>query len=306
MLAFIIAVPSLRAADYVSVVTNTPSLLAYWNFDQAFLTNSLVNGYQGTFYGNAVIGPPGSGAPVATDPANQGLILDGHASYLVTTLTGKITNSGTTMAWVYLTNYPSIAGRIFQVTAEGDDANDFDLQINTNNLLHFYTDSGSSTVDPNPLSLNQWHFLAATFIANTTRVIYIDGFPVATNTPGSHVIDASYYTVGENLRFTGRYFEGTIAEVAVFSQALTAAQIYSLYATAQLAPTLSISQAGNNSVAVAWPTNFANFILQTNDLLDLPAAWATYPVTYNIVGTNYQVIDPVGTAPKFYRLLGSP
>jgi hypothetical protein len=296
---------SLQGSDYVSTVTNTPGLLGYWRFDPIFLTNSMVNGYQGMLEGNAQIGPPGSGAPVPTDPANQGLILDGQGSYLVTTLTGQITNAGTTMAWVYLTNFPSVAGRIFQITAEGDDGNDFDFQIDTDNLLHFYTDSGGSTVSPQPVPTNQWHFLAGTFVANTVRVVYIDGVPVATNTPGSHGIDTSFYTIGENLQFPGRYFEGTIAEVAVFSQALTALEISNIYAAAFFAPVLSISQSGN-AVLLSWPTNFSNYTLQTNGILTLPGAWADCPVTYDIVGTNYQVTDDISATAQFYRLSAQP
>jgi hypothetical protein len=304
-LAFFGSNHSVQADDYAGTITNTPGLLGYWRFDAISMTTSVVNGYQGTLHGNAQIGPPGSGAPVATDPANQGLILDGNSSYLVTTLTGKITNSGTTMAWVYLTNYPSVAGRIFQITAEGDDGNDFDFQLNTDNLLHFYTDSGGSTTSPQPLPTNQWHFLAGTFVANNTRVVYIDGVPVATNTPGSHGLDTSFYTIGENLQFTGRYFEGTIAEVAVFSQALTALQISNIYATAFAQPVLSISRAGH-AVAVSWPTNFPNYTLQTNGMLALPGAWADYPATYDIVSTNYQVTDPISATAQSYRLRGQP
>lgn len=297
--AFLAIATWARAADYVSTVTNTPGLLGYWRFDPIFLTNSLVNGYQGTLYGNAQVGPPGSGAPVGSDPANQGLILDGHASYFVTTLSGKIINSGTTMAWVYLTNEPSVAGRIFQITAEGDNGNDFDFQIDTDNLLHFYTDSGGSTVSPQPIPLNQWHLLAGTFVANGARVVYIDGVGVATNTAGSHNPDTSYYSVGENLQFPGRYFEGTIAEVAVFNHALTGSEIAAIYAAG--APVLGISQAGN-TVVLSWSTNFPNFNLQTNGLLNVPAAWANYPVNFSVIGSNYQVSDSIGIAPQFYRL----
>lgn len=288
-----------RGADYVFTVTNTPGLLGYWHFDPIFLTNSLVNGYQGTLYGNAQIGPPGSGAPVASDPANQGLILDGQASYFVTTLSGQIINSGTTMAWVYLTNEPSIAGRIFQITAEGDNGNDFDFQIDTDNLLHFYTDSGGSTVSPQPVPLDHWHLLAGTFVANGARVVYIDGVGVATNTAGSHNPDTSYYSVGENLQFPGRYFEGTIAEVAAFNRALTGSEIAAIYAAG--APLLGINQAGD-TVVLSWSTNFPNFNLQTNGLLNVPAGWANYPVNFSVIGSNFQVIDPVGVAPQFYRL----
>jgi Concanavalin A-like lectin/glucanases superfamily len=152
---------------------------------------------------------------------------------------------------------------------------------------------------------NQWHFLAGTFVANTTRVVYIDGAPVATNTPGNHSADSSYYTIGENLQFPGRYFEGTIAEVAVFNQALTALQISNIYAAAYFAPVLSISQTGN-AVLLSWPTNFPNYTLQTNGVLALPCAWADYPVTYDIVGTNYQVTDDIGATAQFYRLSSPP
>jgi hypothetical protein len=297
--------PSAQGAQYVSTITNTPGLLGYWRFDPTFLTNSMVNGYQGMLEGNAQIGPPGSGAPVPTDPANQGLLLDGQGSYLVTTLTGQIADAGTTMAWVYLTNFPSVAGRIFQITSEGDDANDFDFQIDTDNLLHFYTDSGGSTVSPQPVPTNQWHLLAGTFVANSVRVLYIDGSPVATNTPGSHSADSSYYTIGENLQFPGRYFEGTIAEVAVFNQALSALEISNIYAAAFDAPVLSINQAGN-TVVLSWPTNFPNYTLQTNGLLALPGGWADYPAHFNIVGTNYQVTDGIGAAAQFYRLSSAP
>jgi hypothetical protein len=303
-LAFFSENPSTRAAGYVSTITNTPGLLGYWRFDPGNLTNSLVNGYQGTLEGNAQIGPPGSGAPVPADLGNQGLILDGQSSYMVTTLTGKITNAGTTMAWVYLTNFPSVAGRIFQITAEGDDANDFDFQIDTDNLLHFYTDSGGSTVSPQPVPTNQWHLLAGTFIANVARAVYIDGVQVATNVPGSHGLDTSYYTVGENLQFRGRYFEGTIAEAAVFSRALSAMEISNIYASA-FGPILSISQSGKMA-AISWPTNYSNYTLQTNGLLYLTNAWADYPVAYNITVSNYQVLDPIGATAQFYRLRPPP
>jgi hypothetical protein len=68
-------------------------------------------------------------------------------------------------------------------------------------------------------------------------------------------------------------------------------------------PVLSISNAGN-TVAVSWSTNSPGYTLQTNGDLVFPGAWADFPVTYNIVGPNYQVTDPIAASEQFYRLKG--
>jgi len=244
-----------RAGNYANTVTNTPGLLGYWHFDPILKTNSVVNGYSGTLFGNAKIGPPGSGAPIANDPANQGLLLDGQSSYFVTTLAGRITNSGTTMAWVYVTNSPSAAGHIFQITSEAQVANDFDFQIQQDNLLYFFTDNGSATVSPQTVPVNQWHMLAATFVANGNRVLYVDGVGVATNTAGNHSADTSYYTMGENLNYQGRYFEGTLAEVAVYDRALTGAEIAAIYDAGT--PDIIITNQPNGYVVYGQNTNLS-------------------------------------------------
>ena len=186
------------AGDYVGIVTNTPNLLGYWRFDPVFQTNSCVNGYVGMLQGNAQIGPPGSGCPLLSDPFNQALLLDGVNSYLTTSLSGQITNEGTVLAWVYLTTEPSTAGHVSQITSESQDGDDFDLQIQQDNYTHFFTDSSSATVLTQALPLNQWHFLAATFIAGANRCIYLDGQLAASSVAGSHSGNTSAFWVGTN------------------------------------------------------------------------------------------------------------
>jgi len=237
LLALFWSVIQVKALDYVSTVTNTPNLLGFWQFDPVFRINSCVNGYTGTLHGNAQIGPPGSGCPLAADGPTQALLLDGTNSYLSTTLIGQITNQGTVLAWVYLTAQPSAAGHIFQVTSEAQTGNDFDLQIQTDNKTYFYTDSGSSTVYAGPLPLNQWQFLAVTFIANSTRCIYLNGQLVASSTAGSHSLDSSAFWMGNNSIFGPRMFQGRLDEVAVFNRALSASEITTIYSAAQTRPT---------------------------------------------------------------------
>src|SRR5215472_8311611 len=88
---------NLQAGDYVNTVLGIPNLLGYWRFDSVFQTNSLVNGYTGMLHGNAQLGAPGSGCPIASDSQNQALVLDGNnsnPSYLSTRLASQIANQG--------------------------------------------------------------------------------------------------------------------------------------------------------------------------------------------------------------------
>jgi hypothetical protein len=208
------------------LVPNTPNLLGYWRFDRIFQANSCVNNYTGTLQGNTHIGAPGSGH---SDSGDQVLVLDGDNSYLTTSLNGPIDNQGTILAWVYLTNQP-VNGQIFSVVSQSQSGNDFDLEIRAANQIYFFTDSGSSTVCSQPLPLNEWHFIAATFTADSTRNIYLDGQLVAGGTCGGHFINNSPFWIGNCQVFGPRCFQGRLDDVAIFNRALSADEIHNIYA----------------------------------------------------------------------------
>jgi hypothetical protein len=65
-------------------------------------------------------------------------------------------------------------------------------------------------------------------------------------------------------------------------------------------PILKI-QATGNSASISWPTNYSDYIFQSNTNL-ATGTWIPATETINIVGTNFQisVIQPTGT--KFFRL----
>jgi hypothetical protein len=215
------------SGNSVNQVLNTPNLLGFWRFDAASQANSCVNGYTGELQGNARIGAPGSGH---SGSGSQALVLDGYNSYLTTSLTGQIENQGTILAWVYLTAQPSGAGRIFSIVSQSQNGNDFDLQIEPDNYTKFYTDTGSATVYAQALPLNEWHFLAATFVANSTRDIYLDGQRVASGPCGGHSVNNSPFWFGNCRVFGPRCFLGRIDDVAIFNRALSAEEIQSIYA----------------------------------------------------------------------------
>ncbi|HLX72764.1 MAG TPA: LamG-like jellyroll fold domain-containing protein [Verrucomicrobiae bacterium] len=288
-------------APYAQTITNYSGLLGYWRFDPVFGLNSCVNGFTGQAQGNASISAPGTGSPMYQDPYNQCLLLDGASGFLSTSLTGQITNQGSMLAWVYLTAQPSTAGHIFSVVNQSQSGNNFDLQIETDNLTRFYPGgSSANAVYTQALPLNQWEFLAATLDTSGNGKIYLNGQLVATVTGVTHFANNNPVSIGESPVFTGRFFQGGIDEVAIYNVALTPAQIAAAFQAAEGVPNLSITSA-QNSVTVGWPTNFAGFTLQTNGALNSPN-WVSIPTPYSVSGTNFAVTNSLNGSSLFFRL----
>ena len=69
-----------------------------------------------------------------------------------------------------------------------------------------------------------------------------------------------------------------------------------------LSPTLTISLAGSNNVALSWPTNASGFTLQSALGLSPPAAWSNSPDAPVIVGQQYMVTNAASNSLQIYRL----
>jgi hypothetical protein len=292
--------------SYSNLVAATPGLLAYWPFSPATQANSLGNGYVGTFLGTAAIGGTGSGPALFNLPGNTALLLNGTNSYVNTSLVGGLNTNGnnadqgTIIAWFNLAALPSTAGRFFSIAGESLAANDFDLQIETDNKIKFYTDTGSATVDNTALTaanLNTWIFVAATFSSNVSRNIYVNGTLAASSAPGAAHNPAAggTFAMGASDVWAGRYFQGALDEVAVFNRALTATEINDLYAAGQGTAfvTLNIQPSGTNLV-VSWTDPQSFFSLKA-----APAANGSYT---NIPGATSPFTQPLTSAPRFFLL----
>ncbi len=229
-----------RAADYVTTVENTPGLLGYWRYTPGTGANSSVNGYTGTFEGNAALGVPGTGPALAIDPVNEPVALDGsNGTYVDTNLVGGINQAGSIVGWFNLAALPSTAGHIFTVAGESQGGNDFDLQVETDNRLRFYTNGGGAVTDPTAFTatdLNQWVFVAATFTSGGNATLYIDGTQVAQGGAGTHGNGTGTFAMGESDVFTGRFFQGALDEIAVYSTELSANQVGAIYNSAGMVP----------------------------------------------------------------------
>ena len=218
------------ASTFDQTVESFPGLLGYYMFTPAEQANDVIHHYTGVLENGATIGGPGSGPPV-NDPASSAIELangSGGMQDMISAgkkpLLGKISTKGSLVAWINLGDLPSNQGRIFSVAGESSSGDDLDLQVNNNNQLCFYTDGGSATCDPTVFTaadIGVWHLITATFKAGGTRALYVDGKLVGTTTAGGHSANQSPFYVGESPLFTGRYFVGSIADVAIYRSALT-------------------------------------------------------------------------------------
>jgi uncharacterized protein (TIGR03437 family) len=197
------------------------------------------------------------------------------------------------MAWINLAALPSTSNWPFSyIAGESAEANDFDLQISNTNVLGFYTTccGNSLSYTPNPTTLaGQWHMVVATFDATAgIRAIYWDGALVASdNCPScsSSINKTGTFGIGNTSNFGdfgNRYFNGKIDDVAVWNYALTAPQVYRMFAARQsgtAGSVNSLSPAGVNASAGTTAVTISGQNFATGSTV-----WWTSPAGLNPAG----------------------
>jgi hypothetical protein len=216
--------------DFVTAVTSTRPV-AYYRLESTEGKSEVGATVYKPSGGVASVGP---GGPIG-NANNYFAKLDGRDGYIVTTQAGGVGTAASMMAWVNLASLPSAEGHFFYVAGESQSGNDLDMQFENDNALKFYTASGGHlTYTPPPATLvNQWHMIVATLdTASQTRVIYWDGKSVATDKGGGQAGKTGIFSIGASTIFGGRFFKGGIDEVALWSRALTVAEVAAIYTAA--------------------------------------------------------------------------
>jgi hypothetical protein len=194
--------------------------------------------------GGVAIDAPGVDA---ASEKNSFARLNGRDGMISTSFQGGVGRAGSIMAWVNLARMPAEAHRILYIAGESQSGNDFDMQFEPDNSLRFYTGAGGNIRYALPPMgvVGQWHMVVATFDADRhTRVLYWDGVPVAADNDAGKAGKISRFTIGASTVWGGRWFDGGIDEVALWSKALTAEQVANFYAAAtQGAPAPAAQQA---------------------------------------------------------------
>jgi hypothetical protein len=236
--------------DFPTTIANTHPL-AFYRLDSSS-GQSLVGTTTYKVTGSASIAT--SGAPVTTATSRY-LKLDGKTAYITTTQKGGVAGAATLMAWINLVDLPSQTGHFYYIAGESENGNDLDLQIETDNIVKFFTASGGHVeykVDPNSL-IGQWHQVVATMDkATQKRVIYWDGKPVANDKGGGISGKVNVFTIGASSVFSGRFFHGSVDDAGIWSRALSASEVAAIYTAAGAPP--SGSSASGAAPAASGPT----------------------------------------------------
>ena len=151
----------------------------------------------------------------------------------------------------------------------------------------------------------QWHHIVCAY-DGTNKSIYVDGsLDTSVTTSGAIKSDIYNVFIGENAQARGRYFNGSIAEVAVFTNALTATQIKQVYNAANVPPlitqqplapvgnifegqtvTMNVAALGNLPLAYQWTKGGTKIAGKTTATLSLTNVRTTDSGNYAVVITN--------------------
>jgi len=210
------------AAYQDEVLADNP--VAYYRFEETSGTTAIdtANSNDGSYVNGVVLNQPS--APGLGKAAS----FDGINDYVNTPRT--VSTDFTLEAWVKTTapslfGSQSYEGNGLLWSDVGGGANDFAMAM-LNNGLSFFTGNPDVTVtSASAINDGVWHHLVATRTEGGSVEIFIDGVSRGTTTTNNNPLDANpSIMIGGNV-LDGRYFAGSIDEVAYYPRVLSAARI---------------------------------------------------------------------------------
>ena len=118
-----------------------------------------------------------------------------------------------------------------QIMAKAQSGNDFDLQVETDNKVHFYVRAGQTVVSTTALTTGSWYHIVATYAANSQIAVYVNGVLEGTTAISvARTANTNPLTIGANFVWPGRYWKGQIDEAMVFDRTLSVSEIAALAA----------------------------------------------------------------------------
>lgn len=222
------------------------------------------------------------------------------------------------LAYWFKGNPADCYGRFQTIIGRGDSG--WRSSMDNSGFLRWNPGNGPEIASPNNYNDGMWHHVVGVCDGtNATAYLYVDGQLVTSSTGVGDLAGSSEdlliggapdYTTSDKNDSQQRYFAGEIAEVAFFTNALTADQVDTLYDAAELGPeitqpplsalialgssgSLSVSALGNAPLSYQWYqgstalTNVPGNILgATNSALTITNATLSNGGNYTVVVAN--------------------
>ena len=256
-----------------AIVTVQSSLIAEYRFDETSgttATDSSANNLNGTLNNGVALGRAGK--------VCGSYKFDGINDYVSVPHSALLNKSKiTVMAWV---RHSTASIKSWEaIVTKGDSAYRLHLNggcsingVNTQGGLSLGINGGCAGADINsgtvPVAAT-WYHAAGTYDGSAIK-IYINGALIASKPyTGTIAINTSPLYIGENAQQGGRYFDGDIDEVKIFSGALTDAQILAGYNNENALPA-GKNWDGTTRVCVAAVPDHYELSLPTSGITCLP------------------------------------
>ena len=244
--ASVVVASSSPALSYrQTVLSNNPSFFWPLNDTGSTASDASPNGFNGTYTGGTTQGVAG---PLTGSTATS---FNGQTGNVVSQTAVNGPQTFSIEGWFKTT--ANTGGKLigFGNSPTGMSSN-YDRHIymmNDGQLVFGIWNNATETIEtPNAYNDGQWHYVVATY-DGTNMALYVDGELIGTTTSSSAQAYTGYWRVGgdnlngwnldewgSNSQGTTQpfsyYFNGTIADVAVYPTALTAAQVEAHFAAA--------------------------------------------------------------------------
>ena len=324
--------PATVAAHYSAVTTNSSryhaQILAanpvgYWTLDgpaytapaldtlpQALNLGTLAPEANGFYLPGSAPGAPGPPDP-GLDPNNYACLLNGAGGIDVPGLFLNQTGPLTLLAWVKAN---PANGNLQTVISKGDTA--YRLFLDTNGYPHFADGAQpvGDLVGPYPVNDGQWRLWTGVYDGLQSASLYLDAQLVAstagaTSTPAPNPDDL--WLGGDPAPGASRLLNGAFAEVALFTNALSAAQIQQVFSAATNAPAppllLATATPAAAQLTLTW-TSIPGRSYQVQFKTDLTQpTWTNFGNPLLATTPLSSASDPLTSAPqRFYRVLLLP
>lgn len=232
-----------------TVLNGNPSFFWPLNDTGSTATDASTSGFNGTYTGGTTQGVPG---PL---PGTTATSFDGNSGNVVSH--NAVSGPQTFSVEIWFKTTTNTGGKIIGLgNSQSGSSSEYDRHIymmNDGQLVFGVWNNQTETIEtPNAYNDGQWHYVVATYDATNTgqnMALYVDGHLIGTTRSSSAQSYNGYWRIGgDNLNGwnldpwgsnsqgtkqpNSYYFNATIANVAVYRTALTAAQVTAHYAAA--------------------------------------------------------------------------